>query len=250
MGSGLPRPDRANAWCVQHPRPGEPCRFDLREHACFPYPPVENQGNDVTCVAHAFAMALYCSLVRARAHSAEVTSFPDFAEIFSHALSKSPDKKRGVSFEAVAQGAQALYASELRELDTAFTRLPNDASAVREALLLKSPVIVGYQVDGGIENFHQNSRVCESRGFMLPYFGRRAISISGHAVLLLGYDFRVQAFIARNSWGVDWGVGGHFLIPFASVEDPWAFTDIWALASTARARADIFRSGSQRTGPS
>ena len=48
-------------------------------------------------------------------------------------------------------------------------------------------------------------------------------------MLLLGYDFRAQAFIARNSWGRAWGVEGHFLVPFTCVEDAEAVTDLWAL---------------------
>ena len=158
-------------------------------------------------------MALYCSLVHARAGSADITLFPDFAEIISRALSVSPDRQRGVAFEAIAEGVQALYAAEMRELNAAFACLPNHAPALRKALLQRSPVIVGYQVDDQIDSFHQDAAVCEARGFMLPYFGSHAISISGHAVLILGYDFRVQAFIARNSWGGALGRGRAFSHP-------------------------------------
>ena len=46
---------------IELPDNFEPCRIDLREYSCFPYPPPENQGQSVTCVAHSFAMALYCA---------------------------------------------------------------------------------------------------------------------------------------------------------------------------------------------
>lgn len=204
----------------------EPCRYDLREHACFPYPPVENQGGDVTCVAHAFAMALYCSAQTSIGPSV----FSYFENIFDEALSESPDRERGVSFDAVARGTLRRYGSQLRSLGRAFRTLPNDAELVRAALLEGAPVIAGYQVDENIDNFHRDAHVCEQVGYMLPHFSED--SITGHAVLLLGYDFRVQAFIARNSWGEDWGVQGHFLVPFACIEDPEAVTDLWALVPT------------------
>lgn len=214
---------------AQQPLRGEPCRFDLREYACVPYPPVENQGNDVTCVAHAFAMALYCGVLRNRRDLSRTLSFPNFEEIFKKALEQSPDKARGVAFEAVAAGARAGFAAELAELDAEYRELPNSAAALRAALLRGSPVIVGYQVNHLVDSFHRDSSVCRASGYMLPSHGAASTPLSGHAVLILGYDFGVQAFIARNSWGPSWGVDGHFLIPFTAVEDRDVFTDVWAL---------------------
>lgn len=34
----------------------------------------------------------------------------------------------------------------------------------------------------------------------------------GHAVLLVGYD--ADGFLAKNSWGTDWGAGGYFVVPY------------------------------------
>jgi len=186
---------------------------------------VENQGSDVTCVAHAFATALYCT---AQTEDGGL-SFPYFENIFNQALLESPDRLRGVSFDAVARGTLRLYGDEIRSLGRKFVVLPNDARQVREALLTGSPVITGYQVDARIDRFHKDVAFCEQVGFMLPHFNWRSGSITGHAVLLLGYDFRAQAFIARNSWGRGWGVEGHFLLPFACVENSDAVTDLWAL---------------------
>ena len=102
--------------------------------------------------------------------------------------------------------------------------LPNNAASLRAVLTLGAPIITGYQVDGRIHEFHRDAKACEALGFLLPRFDASIGSISGHAVLILGYDVRAQAFIARNSWGRAWGVDGHFLVPFAAVEDPEAFT--------------------------
>lgn len=36
----------------------------------------------------------------------------------------------------------------------------------------------------------------------------------GHAILLVGYDDLQQAFLAKNSWGTDWGMSGYFWIGY------------------------------------
>jgi len=210
------------------PEPGESCRFDLREFSCFPYPPPENQGNSVTCVAHSFAMALYCA---ERMYSGDSDNFyyPELMTIFLAALQDSPDKNRGVSFEAIAKGLKNTYASRLTNLGAKYAVLTNSTKEARRVLRRGLPLIVGYQVDVEIDRFHRNANVCRDYGFMLPRFDNRGKSISGHAVLVLGYDFSVQSFICRNSWGAEWGVQGHFLIPFETFSDAGACTDVWYL---------------------
>ena len=210
------------------PRPGEPCRMDLREYACFPYPPPENQGNSVTCVAHAFAMALYCT-ERLHSISLDENNYPEIASVFAMAHQKSPDRKRGVSFDAIANGLKKTYGKRLAEVGGVYTVLSNNTQQAREVLLRGLPLIVGYQVDKEIDRFHRDAQICKTNGYMLPRFPPNAQSISGHAVLVLGYDYSVQSFICRNSWGPEWGVDGHFLISFATFSDPIACSDVWYL---------------------
>jgi hypothetical protein len=159
--------------------------------------------------------------------------YPELEEIFAAALHQSPDRNRGVSFEAIAQGVEKIYGDGIRSLGASYRMLPNSVETVRKILLRGSPVIAGYQVNADIDRFHHDARACEQMGFLLPLFDVETQSTSGHAVLLLGYDCSVQAFIARNSWGREWGVDGHFLIPFEAIEDPEFFTDLWALVVDA-----------------
>ena len=184
----------------------------------------------MTCVAHSFATALYCA--ERWANSKELPDFyPNFSTIFSDALLISPDRARGVSFDAIARGLETVYADRIRRLGLRYQPLPSSNAAVRRTLLKGMAVIAGYQVNAAIDAFHRHAYVCEQMGYVLPAFRRSDKSLSGHAVLLLGYDFGVQAFIARNSWGPAWGVDGHFLIPFASIRNQDAITDLWALLS-------------------
>ncbi len=39
----------------------------------------------------------------------------------------------------------------------------------------------------------------------------------GHAILLVGYDETQQAFLAKNSWGTGWGMGGYFYIAYSQL---------------------------------
>ena len=51
--------------------------------------------------------------------------------------------------------------------------------------------------------------------------------IGGHAVTLVGYDLDKKSFLARNSFGENWGANGYFWMPFeytnTELLDSWIF---------------------------
>lgn len=53
--------------------------------------------------------------------------------------------------------------------------------------------------------------------------------LGGHAILVVGYDLEKKQFICRNSWGLEWGDGGNFYMPFAYLEDRRLSSDQWTL---------------------
>jgi hypothetical protein len=75
----------------------------------------------------------------------------------------------------------------------------------------------------------------DASGAWLPRANER---IEGyHAVVCVGYDFRPDSWmggswIIRNSWGREWGRGGHFLVPrnFMAAE-AW---DCWTVRKVVR----------------
>ena len=91
-----------------------------------------------------------------------------------------------------------------------FTRLTDGEStqginvrAVKEHLAKDAPVVIGMMVGGsfmqsmmGKEMWAPTNEDCSQTGF------------GGHAMCVIGYDDRKQAFQIMNSWGPEWGVNG------------------------------------------
>jgi C1A family cysteine protease len=53
--------------------------------------------------------------------------------------------------------------------------------------------------------------------------------LGGHAVMGVGYDDKNQWFIARNSWGPNWGMKGYFTLPYAYLTDAQLASDFWTI---------------------
>jgi C1A family cysteine protease len=51
----------------------------------------------------------------------------------------------------------------------------------------------------------------------------------GHAVVAVGYDDMMQSFLIRNSWGADWGIGGHFTMPYEILMHPHRAHSFWTI---------------------
>jgi len=206
----------------------EPERVDLRLEACYPYLETEDQGAEQACVAHSFAMGLYCLKAQASLLTLPQSGLhrPSVASLFEPALRASPDPRRGVSFEAVMRGLEAQHGRDLEALGWRLESLGNDVARARTCLQQGGPVVVGYQVNAQIARFHEDVAECRRHGYVLPAFARDPTAASAHAVLLIGYDDRLRAFLARNSWGPRWGVDGHFLVPYAQVGDAAATTHV------------------------
>lgn len=54
---------------------------------------------------------------------------------------------------------------------------------------------------------------------------------NGHAVLLVGYDDMERSFLAKNSWGANWGESGYFRISYDEVEGSMRFGSYASTAS-------------------
>ncbi len=89
-----------------------------------------------------------------------------------------------------------------------------------DALNADNPVVTGMNV---YDSFYELS---EGK-IILPMPTSNEDLIGGHAVTFVGYNLPKKLFLARNSFGKDWGEDGYFWAPFDYVErdfmDNWTF---------------------------
>ena len=65
---------------------------------------------------------------------------------------------------------------------------------------------------------------------IMPYPNVRTEQLlGGHCVLLVGYDKTKNIFIARNSWGTNWGDHGYFYMPFQVIQNTSMSSDFWVI---------------------
>ena len=211
-----------------------PARVDLRETACFPLPVPPNQGDDVSCVTQALAAAVYCAQIDGtEASKSGLPLHPNVKEVHSAALLESWDKTKGISF------GSAVNAMQKTQPNLRFQTVSNDIFSIKTLLARhRVPLVVGYQVNQLIYNFHTDAEIRRRHGTLLPPYEEDFSDHAGHAVLIVGYDDSVGCFIARNSWGTGWGEKGHFLIRYRDMADVNFFTDL-VVCTTVVAPADV-----------
>lgn len=101
------------------------------------------------------------------------------------------------------------------------------ANALMGALAAGHPVVFGFTV---YESFESDA-VAQTGIVPMPRKGESVLG--GHAVCIVGYDAVKKVFIVRNSYGTDWGISGHFTIPFAYVTNRRLASDFWTITKTS-----------------
>jgi C1A family cysteine protease len=108
---------------------------------------------------------------------------------------------------------------------TLYERVLNFEECIN-ALTNEFPVIVGFYVYSSFQ-----TQVVSKTG-MMPYPNiSKEYLLGGHAVLLVGYDKTNNYFIARNSWGANWGDKGYFYMPFRVIQNKNMSADFWIIKS-------------------
>lgn len=108
---------------------------------------------------------------------------------------------------------------------TRYERVTNHAGCI-DALTNGYPVIIGFLVYSSFELSNL------SKTGIMPYPDTsKEQLLGGHAVLLVGYDKKSNMYIARNSWGTDWGDKGYFYMPFSVIQNTTMSFDFWVINS-------------------
>ena len=88
------------------------------------------------------------------------------------------------------------------------------------------PIIMGFHVYSSFMTMNV------AKTGNMPYPNTKSERLlGGHAVLLVGYDKTKKVFIARNSWGTNWGDKGYFYMPFNVVTNTSMSSDYWIIKS-------------------
>jgi len=100
-----------------------------------------------------------------------------------------------------------------------------DLSLLKGRLASGLPIVFGFSV---YESF-ESAEV--ARTGILKQPSKKEKLMGGHAVAAVGYNTAKKALLVRNSWGPDWGLKGHFWMPFKYATDPNLADDFWAITA-------------------
>ena len=100
-------------------------------------------------------------------------------------------------------------------------------NTLKGCLAAGSPFVFGFTVYQSFES----QQVADTG--IVPMPGPQEKTVGGHAVMAVGYDDATQQFIVRNSWGVDWGLKGYFMIPYGYLTSTNLADDFWTIQTTA-----------------
>jgi C1A family cysteine protease len=117
----------------------------------------------------------------------------------------------------------ACYTNGAQHTALQYSRVPQDVTHLKTCLASGFPFVFGFTVYDSFES----DAVAQTGKVPMPSQAEQVLG--GHAVLAVGYSDASQRFLARNSWGPDWGVNGYFTIPYAYVTDPNLADDIWTI---------------------
>ncbi len=199
------------------------------------FPPPGDQGDQSSCVAWSIGYALRGYYYRQRTQ----TTAADAAHLFSPAyiynqLNRKPDCSGGgklkdalelIRTEGVATLADFPYddRSCLRKPtgDVKQRAVANSITgyrsfgqgvqiqpdAVKGSLLAGDPVAVGMNINNKALSHLKRGQIYDEDG---------SFPFSGHAMVVTGFDDRIQAFKVINSWGTKWADGGFGWISYRS----------------------------------
>lgn len=78
---------------------------------------------------------------------------------------------------------------------------------VLQVLNSEKPVVIGMEIYKSFNNVNRLNSVVQ-----MPKEGET--NLGGHALCLVGYSLKYQQFLAKNSYGTDWGNQGYCWLPF------------------------------------
>ena len=95
--------------------------------------------------------------------------------------------------------------------------------------LIQRTLASGYPIVIGIMIYDSFETDTVAKTGIVPMPGPDEQLLGGHAVAIYGYNKATKQYLARNSWGPNWGIKGYFFIPFDYINDPNLASDAWVI---------------------
>lgn len=207
---------------------------------------VYDQQKLMSCVAHAVAFAhIYAQIEHSAPKPVHISRLALYYN--ARALEGAANRDQGVGIRSALQSAnqqgvcqEALwpYLQE-RVLQPPSVQCNTEAPAhkikayyaVQDTVLsIKQALVNGHPVIFGFHVF--SSFMIAAQTGVMPVPTSRDQYLAGHAVCAVGFndDLHGGSFIVRNSYGANWGLNGHFYMPYAIVSMRLAM-DFWVIDS-------------------
>lgn len=197
-----------------------PSHVDLRKSQCFPYPAVKDQGREGACVAYAMSAAYTCAQRRSNINVVDSHLLKEDAVYRSAKLQHGNSGNYSGSNHNDDGGITFSQAMEPIKQHAAWRRVGIDHRNFKKYIVSGYPVVIGFALTDNMRDWqNDNSRVQLTQYVLpVPRFTDAPKSKYFHSVLLVGYNDTKNVFIARNSWGEEWGDSGHFYFPYQLVK--------------------------------
>ena len=210
-------------------------------------PPVWDQGNIGSCVAHAVAAAVMFD----RMKQGLVPQFTP-ARLFIYFNARKMegtdpqddsgcqirDAIKSVASQGDCPETEWPYADDDSYANTPTPQCYEDAlkykavtyeSVSQNALDLKSCLADGYPIAFGISVFESFESDEVAKTGIVPMPGANESMVGGHGIVGVGYNSTSNSYLCRNSWGDQWGQAGYFWLPAAYVKNPDLASDFWTV---------------------
>jgi C1A family cysteine protease len=128
---------------------------------------------------------------------------------------------------AITQPPERCYAGA-RQHNLHYQRLRRELAQLKGCLASGYPFVFGFFES---EAFKADPGPVAQGGVLPMPPPDEPIGTTGHAVVAVGYDDAQQTFLIRNSWGPNWGIGGHCMMPYTFLMHPHRANDFWTVRS-------------------
>lgn len=194
---------------------------DLRRYA----PPIQDQGDLGSCVAHAITSALRWHVIRSGGRDYPLSRLALY--YCGRYIEKTTEEDSGLEIRDGIKAAKdyGVPREDQWPYDVSKFKLPPPKKALDEGCLwsgltyervktkaawIKAALSSGFPVVFGVTLYESFENV-KSDGLVKFPDPEKEAELGGHCMLLVGY--KDGRFIVKNSWGASWGDAGYCYVP-------------------------------------